>query len=56
MELNPIRLALLRRLVLAQSWHWSVYQQISATTEGFLEWYEAIRAPGIHPTDTGTAE
>jgi hypothetical protein len=41
MKLSAIRLALQRRLVLAPSWHWSVYQLISANTAGSLEWCEA---------------
>ena len=44
MELNSIRHALLKRLELAQSWHWSVYQPISATTAESLEWWETPRA------------
>jgi len=40
MELNSIRPASLRKLELAQSWHWSVFQPISGTTEGSLEWWE----------------
>jgi len=43
MQLNSIRLALLKRLGLAQSWHWNVYQQIFVATAGFLEWCETFR-------------
>jgi len=56
MELNSIRLALLKRPGLAQSWHWSVYQQIFATTAGLLEWCATSRNPIIRPADAGLAE
>lgn len=56
MGLSLIRPALLRKLGLARSWHWSVCQPTSATMVGFLEWCESLRALSIPPTDTGPAE